>query len=227
MILDSSRKSARSTLIWPKNTDSLKSCRLTDNWFVILKILIISFTVIMELHSTKYQNVQFGTFRTILLTKLERNLTLLSNCWFWHFVIFRSLTVSTSNTCVVLLNRPAVCASPFASHSRLKSRGASQCLLYCRRPSPSLLLWSLKPPELNFFLASRDREKQSLLCVFAPRSFSWGPPKRNFVTLIQKTNNTFIQLSTFCCERERQDVDLLIFNNDFQFSKFSIHVRRW
>ena len=108
MILDSSRKSARSTLIWPKNTDSLKSCRLTDNWFVILKILIISFTVIMKLHSTKYQNVQFATFRTILLTKLERNLTLLSNCWFWHFVIFRSLTVSTSNTCVVLLHRPAV-----------------------------------------------------------------------------------------------------------------------
>ena len=62
----------------------------------------------MKLHSTKYQNVQFGTFRTILLTKLERNLTLLSNCWFWHFVIFRSLTVSTSNTCVVLLHRPAV-----------------------------------------------------------------------------------------------------------------------
>ena len=110
MILDSSRKSARSTLIWPKNTDSLKSCRLTDNWFVILKILIISFTAIMKLHSTKYQNIQFATFRTILLTKLERNLTLLSNCWFWHFVIFRSLTVSTSNTCVVLLlHRPAVC----------------------------------------------------------------------------------------------------------------------
>ena len=143
------------------------------------------------------------------------------------FSVVSLLALQTRVWCCCCIDLLCVCASPFASHSRLKSRGASQCLLYCRRPSPSLLLWSLKPPELNFFLASRDREKQSLLCVFAPRSFSWGPPKRNFVTLIQKTNNTFIQLSTFCCERERQDVDLLIFNNDFQFSKFSIHVRRW